>query len=148
MVVASSYAQFKICDESNCIPGVHEKCATVIRLFFGCPHTVWHVKLEAIQQRISKIACCITVFAKRKFSPNILYILLTQNNMQFSNAREIRCIANCYLCGSGESNGERRRTKVSFGRTMMRALELLQLVKRHVSGQSNVLNCEEIKAIT
>jgi len=31
---------------------------------------------------------------------------------------------NCPLCDSGERNGEKRRTKVSFGRTMMQALEL------------------------
>jgi len=41
---------------------------------------------------------------------------------------------NCHLCGSGERNGEQRRANVSFGRTMMQALELLQLVKRHISG--------------
>ena len=38
----------------------------------------------------------------------------------------------------GERNGEQRRTKISFVRTMMQALELLQLAKRHVSGQSDV----------
>jgi len=32
--------------------------------------------------------------------------------------------ANCHLRGSGERNQEKRRTKVSFGRTMMRALDL------------------------
>jgi len=30
------------------------------------------------------------------------------------------------------------KTNVSFGRIMMQALELLQLAKRHISGQSNV----------
>jgi len=29
------------------------------------------------------------------------------------------------------------RAKVSFGRTMMRALELQRLAKRHISGQSD-----------
>ena len=38
-----------------------------------------------------------------------------------------------HLRSSGERNGAQRRTKVSFGRTMMQALELLRLVKRHVS---------------
>ena len=46
--------------------------------------------------------------------------------------------ANCHLHGSEERNGEQRRAKVSFGRTMMRALELQQLAKRHISGQSNI----------
>ena len=36
------------------------------------------------------------------------------------------------------SVGAQRRANVSFGRTMMQALELLQLAKRHVSGQSDV----------
>ena len=35
---------------------------------------------------------------------------------------------------------------VSFGRTMMQALELLRLAKRHVSGRSDV-NSEEIKPV-
>ena len=35
---------------------------------------------------------------------------------------------------SGERNEAQRRTKVSFGRTMMQALELLRLAKRYVSG--------------
>ena len=46
--------------------------------------------------------------------------------------------ANRHLHGSGERNGEQRRTKVSFGRTMMQALELQQLAKRHISGRSDV----------
>ena len=38
----------------------------------------------------------------------------------------------------GQRNVVQRKTLVSFGRTMMQGLELLQLAKRHVSGQSNV----------
>ena len=38
----------------------------------------------------------------------------------------------------GDRNGAQERTKISFGRTMMQALELLQLAKRHVSGRSNI----------
>jgi len=45
---------------------------------------------------------------------------------------------NRHLSGSGERNGEQRRTKVSFGGTMIRALELQQLAKRHISGRSDV----------
>ena len=41
---------------------------------------------------------------------------------------------NRHLSGSGERNGEQRRTRVSFGRTMIRALELQRLVKRHILG--------------
>jgi len=46
--------------------------------------------------------------------------------------------ANCHLCSSGEKNGEQRRMKVSFGRTMMRALELQLLAKKHIFGQSDI----------
>jgi len=42
--------------------------------------------------------------------------------------------ANRYLRGSQERNG----TKISFGRTMMQALKLQQLAKRHISGRSDV----------
>jgi len=41
--------------------------------------------------------------------------------------------ANCYLHAKGERNGVQRRTK-----TMMWALELLRLAKRHISERSNV----------
>jgi len=37
-----------------------------------------------------------------------------------------------------ERIGVHRRTKVIFGKTMMWALELLQLVKRHISGWSDI----------
>ena len=48
------------------------------------------------------------------------------------------CTANRHLCGSVERNGAQRRTKVNFSRTMMQALELLRLTKRHVSVRSDV----------
>ena len=48
------------------------------------------------------------------------------------------CTANRYLRGKGERDTVQRRTKVSFGRTMMQALELQWLSKRHVSGRSDV----------
>jgi len=50
---------------------------------------------------------------------------------------------NHHLRGSGERNGEQRRTKVSFGRTMMQALELQRLAKR-TSWDEATLNSEEI----
>ena len=36
------------------------------------------------------------------------------------------------------NDGVKRGTKVRFGRTMIQALDLLQLAKRHVSGRSDV----------
>ena len=55
--------------------------------------------------------------------------------------------------GSGEMNGEQRRTKVSFGSAMMQALEILYLAKRHVSEQSeieewqNQANCLDCRSV-
>jgi len=46
--------------------------------------------------------------------------------------------ANCHLCGSGERNQEQRKTKVSFCRTMIQALELQRLAKRHILGWSDI----------
>jgi len=46
--------------------------------------------------------------------------------------------ANRHLRSSGKDNGEYRRTKVSFGRTMMQAFELQWMAKKHISGQSDV----------
>jgi len=44
-------------------------------------------------------------------------------------------LENCRLLhGSGERDGAQRRTKVSFRRIRMEALELLQLMNRNVSG--------------
>jgi len=40
--------------------------------------------------------------------------------------------ANRHLRGSQERNGEQRKTKISFGRTMMRALKLLQRLAKKV----------------
>jgi len=47
--------------------------------------------------------------------------------------------------GSGERNGAQRRAKINFGKTMIQTLELLQLAKRHISGQS--LNSAKIKPL-
>ena len=52
------------------------------------------------------------------------------------------CTPNHHLRGSEERNGVQKRTKVSFGSTMMQVLELLWLVKRHVSGQSDIERCK------
>jgi len=46
--------------------------------------------------------------------------------------------ANRHLCAKGERNGAQRRTKVIFGKTIMWALELLRLVKRHITGWSTI----------
>ena len=69
-------------------------------------------------------------------------IALTQVSHQSHNT----CTTNCYLTGKEERSGVQKRTKVSFGRTMMKALELLHLAKRHVSGRTT-LNSEEIKPV-
>jgi len=52
--------------------------------------------------------------------------------------------ANRHLRSGGEVQ---RRTKVSFGRAMMQALELLQLAKRHVLDEAMLIS-EEIKPVS
>ena len=54
--------------------------------------------------------------------------------------------ANGHLRGKGERNGIQRKTKVSFGRTMMQAMELLRLAKG-TSPDETMLNSEEIKPV-
>jgi len=53
--------------------------------------------------------------------------------------------------GKGERNGVQRRTKVSFGKTMMQTLELLRLAKRQRRSDGSpdeaTLNSKEIKAV-
>ena len=51
-----------------------------------------------------------------------------------------------YAVRAGQRNGVQRRTRLSFGRTMMQALELLRLAKG-VSLDEVTLNSEEIKAV-
>ena len=58
---------------------------------------------------------------------------LTQASHQSHNAH----ITNHHLHGKREMSGAQRRSKVSFGRTMMQALELLRLAKRHILGWSD-----------
>jgi len=55
-----------------------------------------------------------------------------------SHRSHYACTTNRHLHAKGERNGVNRRTKVSFVRTMMWALELLRSVKRHISGWSNI----------
>ena len=54
--------------------------------------------------------------------------------------------SNGHLSGSGERNGEQGRTKVSFVRSMMWALELLQLAKSTSQDEATLIS-EEIKPI-
>ena len=35
-----------------------------------------------------------------------------------------------------------KRTEVSFGKTMMQALELMRLAKKHILGQSDIQQCK------
>ena len=39
-------------------------------------------------------------------------------------------------------NGAQRRTKVSFGKTIMQVLELMRLAKNHISGQRDIEQCK------
>ena len=101
---------------------------------------------------VARLRCCITtlrfqllrtheiiVQAKNSIRNAPASAVLTQLSHQNHNV----CTANCHLYSKRKRNGAQRRTKESFGRTMMQALELLQLVKRHILGQSDV----EIKPV-
>ena len=101
-----------------CTPMIDEsqrKGERAITFCFQCCHFT-----ERLKQRIAllKLRTAVTKFSMKPWS---------------------RATSNCHRCGSGERNGEQTRTKVSFGRSMMRILELLRLVKRHVSGWSDIL---------
>ena len=63
-----------------------------------------------------------------------------------SRTEAITCTANHHLHGSGEKNGAQWRIKVSFGKTMMQALELRQLVKGMPRDKAT-LNREEIEPV-
>ena len=78
--------------------------------------------------------CWATLQAKNNVSSVPASSTLTLVSHRSHNAHT----TNCHLRGKGERNGAQRRTKLSFDRTMMQALELLQLAKRHISGQSDV----------
>ena len=56
---------------------------------------------------------------------------------QFSHQSHKVHTANCLPSDSGERNEAQRRSKITFGRSMMQTLELLY-IKGHVSGWSNV----------
>ena len=52
-----------------------------------------------------------------------------------SSVYEVLCLmGNTHQHSSRERNGAQWRTKVGFGRTMMQALELPWLVKKHILG--------------
>ena len=86
------------------------------------------------------------------FSSSKVWLTFQANNLisapasaalsEVSHQSHNTCTANRHLRGSVERNGVQRRTKISFGRTMMQALELLHLVKRHVSGQIDDEQCK------
>jgi len=60
-----------------------------------------------------------------------LQVPLLALHLSKSYTETIMRTANCHLRGMGERNGIQRRTMVSFGRSMMQAMELLRLAKRH-----------------
>ena len=81
----------------------------------------------------------MTVQAKNSIRNVPASAALTQVSHQSHNVRTV----NCHLHSKEERNGAQRKTKVSFGRTMMQALELLRLMKGHVSRR----NSKEIKPV-
>ena len=55
-----------------------------------------------------------------------------------SRTKAIACNTNHHLRGKGERYGAQSRKNVSLGRTMIEALELLQLAKRYILRRSDV----------
>ena len=77
----------------------------------------------------------VTIRAKNSIKNAPASAALTQVSHQSHNA----CTTNrCHLCSKEERNGAHKRTRVSFCRIIIQALELLWLVKRHISGQSDI----------
>ena len=95
-----------------------------------------------------KDACSITVYHYASFlvTSNTLSNLPCKNSIRRapassaltkSQTKAITCIPQ-YMQHSGEMNGVQKRTKVSFGRIMMQALELLLLAKKAGLGTKQV----------
>ena len=71
-----------------------------------------------------RFQCCPTFYRTFKQKDSMLntsaITAITESSMKPRNG----ATANCHLHGSEKRNGEQRRTKKSFDRTMMRAFEL------------------------
>ena len=85
-----------------------------------------------------RFQCCLTFYRTFKQKDSMLNTSAITAITKSSMKPRSGTTANRHLGGSGKENGEYRRTKVSFGRTMMWAFELQRLVKRHISGGSDV----------
>ena len=85
----------------------------------------------------------VSVWAKNSIRNTPASTALTQVLHQSHNV----CTANLHLCSNGERNGaQRKKNKVSFGRTMIQVLELLRWQKS-TSQDKMILNSEEIKPV-
>ena len=86
--------------------------------------------------------CCITFTERFKQKNSMLNTSAITAVTKSSMKPRSGATTNRHLRGSGERNGEQRRTKVTFGRAMMQALELL-----HISRDEGTLNNEEINLL-
>ena len=90
-----------------------------------------------------RLQCVLPFYKLFKQKDSVINTSATIEVTKSSIKPQSSTTTNHHLRGSGERNGEQRRTKVSFGRSMTRALEL---VKRHTWDEA-LLNSEEIKPI-
>ena len=91
---------------------------------------------------------CITMLSFVSSCSNCWLMFQAKNNVKSAPASSWLTLvlrrshnvhtANHHLCSKGERNEVQMRTKLSFGRTMMWALELLRLAKKHISGRSDI----------
>jgi len=93
---------------------------------------------EKVKGRLAtfRFQCCLTCFMQKDSVLNTSAInAATKSSMKLQSGTT----TNCHRHGRGERSKEQRRTKVSFVRIMMlQRLDLQRLVKRHISGWSNV----------
>ena len=117
-------------------PAITENIRNV-RLLKCAPHLSilkWACRLVIGFVSLLVVRTCRTAFqAKNNVWSTPADSALTLVSHQSHNART----ANRHLRAKGERNGIQRRP-IIFGKSMMRALELLRLAKRHILGRSDI----------
>ena len=95
-------------------------------------------QLVKVKKRKSNYALCSVLSnnLQNDLSKRIATSAITAETKSYMKSRSDATTSR-HLRDSGERNGEQKRTKESFGRTMIRALELQRLAKRHISGRND-----------
>jgi len=95
------------------------------------PHNQW----VTVKRRKSNHTLFSVVFKQRDSMRNTFAITIVSKS---SMKPWCSATTNRHLRSSGERNEEQMRTKVSFGRIIIQAFELLWLEKKHISRQSDI----------